>query len=155
MTTAPNADRFAPLSPARAARWKGFTTMPDGGHTFPGFIGMVFEEVRTDYARLRLPYRPELDQPAGMVHGGAVATLIDTAVVPAIGSVFDEPRILLTVDMHVQYLAPLVKEDAIAEAWIEKRGRSIVFCRVEVRTPTGTLAATGTLVYKVGPPRPA
>ena len=28
------------------------------------------EEIRQDYARLRLPYRPEYEQPAGVVHGG-------------------------------------------------------------------------------------
>jgi acyl-coenzyme A thioesterase PaaI-like protein len=31
-----------------------------------------------------------------------------------------------------------------------KRGRSTVFCRAEVRTAAGVLAAVGTLVYKVG-----
>jgi uncharacterized protein (TIGR00369 family) len=92
-------------------------------------------------------------QPAGVVHGGAIATLIDTAVVPAIASAFDGPRMLFTIDMHVQFLAPIQGEDAVAEAWVERRGRSIVFCRVEVRSAKGELSATGALVYKVGPPR--
>jgi uncharacterized protein (TIGR00369 family) len=111
--------------------------------------------VRIDYARMRLPFRPELNQPAGVVHGGAVATLIDTVVVPAVGSAYPERRIMLTVDMHVQYLDAIRGEDAVAEGWIEKRGRSLVFCRAEVRGASGVLAATGTLVYKVGPPAPA
>lgn len=149
----PNAARFPPLPPERAARWGQFNA--GDMVSFPHLVGLVFEEVRTDYARFRLPFRPELNQPVGVVHGGAIATLIDTAVVPAIGSAYDEPRALLTVDMHVLYLAPIVGEDAVAEAWIEKRGRSMVFCRVEVRTAGGTLAATGSLVYKVGAPRAA
>ena len=105
--------------------------------------------MRHDYARMRLPFRPELNQPAGVVHGGAIATLVDTAVVPAIASGYAERRPFFTVNMLVQYLEPIVTEDAIAEAWVEKRGRSTVFCRVEVRTPSGKLAATGALVYKV------
>jgi hypothetical protein len=48
-------------------------------------------------------------------------------------------------------------EDAIAEGWVEKRGRSLVFCRVEVRSASGVLASTASLVYKVSsrpmPPR--
>ena len=56
---------------------------------------------------------------------------------------------LFTIDMHVAYLAPIAGEDAIAEAWVEKRGRSIAFCRVEVRTASGELASTASLVYKV------
>jgi uncharacterized protein (TIGR00369 family) len=146
-----HADRFPPLPPERAARWSGF----DPRGFFPSLVGLVLEEVRTDYARFRLPFRPVLNQPAGVMHGGAIATLIDTAVVPAIGSAYDEPRLLLTIDMHVQYLAPIAGEDAIGEAWVEKRGRSMVFCRVEVRGASGTLASTGALVYKVGTPRGA
>jgi len=145
--TAPNAHRFAPLSLERAALWKGF---PDRGATiFPTYVGLVLEEVRRDYSRMRLPWRSELTQPAGVMHGGAMATLIDTAVVPAIGSAYDERRMLLTIDMHVTFLAAIENEDAVAEAWIEKRGRSTVFCRVEVRAASGVLASTASLVYKV------
>ena len=115
----------------------------------PRFVGLLVEEIRTDYARMRLPYRRELNQPHGVMHGGAIATLIDTAVVPAIGSAYEDARTLLTVDMHVTYLAAVAGEDAIAEAWVEKRGRSLVFCRVEVRSASGVLASTASLVYKV------
>jgi uncharacterized protein (TIGR00369 family) len=116
---------------------------------FPTFLGAVLEEVRTDYARMRLPYRPELRQPAGVVHGGVIATLADTVVVPAVGSAYDEARQLFTVDMQVRYLAPIVEEDAVAEGWVTQRGRSLVFCDAEVRSASGTLAASATLVYKV------
>jgi uncharacterized protein (TIGR00369 family) len=147
MSIALHAERFAPLPTPAAEAWKGFPgTDPV---YFPGFVGLVLEEVRQDYCRMRLPHRPELNQPAGVTHGGAVATLVDTAVVPAIASAYAERRPLFTINMLVQYLEPIVAEDAIAEAWVEKRGRSTVFCRVEVRTASGTLAATGSVVYKV------
>jgi len=103
---------------------------------------------------MRLPFRPELDQPAGVVHGGAIASLIDTVVVPAVGSAYAERRNMFTVNMQVQYLDAIRGEDAVAEAWVEKRGRSLVFCRVEVRTAADVLAATASLVYKVGPAMP-
>ncbi len=152
--SAPNADRFPPLPEERALLWRGFGRWETV--YFPRLVGIDLEEVRTDYARMRLPFRPELNQPAAVVHGGAIATLIDTVVVPAIGSAYEELRALFTIQMQVEYLDPIVGEDAIAEGWIEKRGRSTVFCRVEVRTPGGTLAATGTLIYKISSrPRPA
>ena len=50
------------------------------------------EEIRQDYARMRLAYRPEFRQPAGVIHGGVIASMIDTVVVPAVGSGYDEPR---------------------------------------------------------------
>jgi len=147
MSRAPNADRFEPLPAALAARWSGFGQWDDT--FFPKLVGLTLEDVRRDYARMRLPYRPELRQPAGVVHGGAIATLIDTVVVPAIGGVYEERRALLTLSMNVHYLDGLREEDAIAEGWVEQRGRSVVFCRVEVRALAGRVVATASLVYKV------
>ena len=145
-----HAERFPPLAPEIAARWAGFNQWDPP--LFPQTVGIVLEEVRTDYARMRLPFRAALNQPAGVMHGGAIATLIDTVVVPAIGSAYAESRPFVTIDMHVQYMEGIRGEDAVAEGFVEKRGRSTVFCRVEVRTASGVLAATGALVYKVGRP---
>jgi uncharacterized protein (TIGR00369 family) len=143
------ADRFAPLPDETLAQWASFGTWDDRVY-FPKVVGLVVEELRTDYARMRLPYRPELNQPAGVVHGGAIATLIDTVVVPAIGTGYDVRPRMLTVSMNVQYLGAVVEEDAIGEGWIEQRGRSMVFCRAEVRGgSSGKLCANATLVYKV------
>ena len=150
-TIAVHAARFAPLPPERAQAWQFFNSADNT--YFPAHVGMKLEDVRLDYARFRLPWSDVLRQPAGVMHGGAIATLIDTAVVPAIGSAYDAPRVLLTIDMHVQFLSAVRGEDAVAEAWVERRGRSIVFCRVEVRGASGELAATGSLAYKIGPPR--
>src|SRR3546814_16899093 len=60
---APHASRFAPLDdPELAARWAKF---PQGWDRpfFPKFMGLQLEEIRTDYARMRLPFRPEPEQP--------------------------------------------------------------------------------------------
>jgi len=146
--TAPHAHRFALLGPEAAARWSTFLRWPDATY-FPNVVGLEVDDIRLDYCRLRLPYRPELDQPAGVVHGGAIATLIDTVVVPAVGAAYDTRPIMLTITMNVQYLGAVRQQDAIAEGWVEQRGRSTVFCRAEVRGADGRLAATGTLVYAV------
>lgn len=148
-----HADRFPPLPPERADVWSNFGRWETV--YFPVLVGIGLEEVRADYARMRLAFRPELNQAAGIVHGGAVATLIDTAVVPAIGSAYTEMPTMFTVSMLVQYLDAVRGEDAIAEAWVERRGRSLVFTRVEVRTASDVLAATGALVYKISSARPA
>jgi uncharacterized protein (TIGR00369 family) len=145
-----HADRFAPLPPEKLEWWSGFVA--GDSVVFPTFVGLVVEELRTDYARMRLPYRPELNQPAGVMHGGAIATLLDTVVVPAIGTAYDDRQRMLTVSMNVQYLGALVEEDAIGEGWVEQRGRSIVFCRAEVTgASSGRVCANATLVYKVSP----
>ena len=142
------ADRFAPLPAEAAAVWSQF---PFWGQeaTYSRTLGFVVEELRQDYARLRLPARPEMNQPAGIMHGGAIASLIDTTVVPAVGWC-TEGRTMVTISMDVQYMSAVKDEDAVCEGWVEKRGRSICFCRAEVRgAVSGRLCAAATLVYKV------
>jgi acyl-coenzyme A thioesterase PaaI-like protein len=56
---------------------------------------------------------------------------------------------MFTIDIQLRFLAPIVDEDVVAEGWVVQRGRQIVFCNAEVSSGSGTLAATGTLVYKV------
>ena len=145
------AESFPPLPDDQAARWARFGTWER--RLFPNVVGLEVEEIRTDYCRMRLPYRSELDQPAGILHGGAIATLIDTVVVPAVGQAYDAGWLYATVSMDIQYLSAIAGQDAIAEGWIVKRGGSLVFCRAEVRAAEGREAATGTLVYTVKPPR--
>jgi uncharacterized protein (TIGR00369 family) len=142
-----HAHRFPPLPAERLAQWDRFLKWETP--LFPTFVGLVVEEMRTDYARLRLPYRPDLNQPAGVVHGGALATLIDTVVVPAIGTAYDERRVMLTLSMTIDYIGAVSQQDAIAEGWVNRRGSSIVFCAAEVRGEDGSLAASASLVYKV------
>jgi uncharacterized protein (TIGR00369 family) len=149
-----HADRFEPLDQETLDAWAPFLQWEDR-RFFPQEVGLVVEEIRTDYARMRLPYRPELNQPAGVVHGGAIATLIDTVVVPAIGQAYEIGRVYLTIGMNISYLGAVVQEDAIAEGWVEQRGRSIVFCGAEVRTASGKIAAQASLTYKVNKPQAA
>jgi uncharacterized protein (TIGR00369 family) len=145
-----HADRFPPLPPGAESRWRSFTEWRTV--LFPSFVGIEVEELRTDYARMRLPYRPELNQPAGFVHGGAIATLLDTVVIPAVRTGYEGRVRMLTVSMDIQYLGAVAEEDVVAEGWIEQRGRSIVFCRAEARAASSERAcAAATLVYKVSP----
>ena len=141
------AEQFPELAPERLERWSKFGRWDTVW--YPKFLGIEVEEVRQDYARMRLPYRPEFRQPAGVVHGGVVASVLDTVVVPAVGSAYDDVRRLFTIDMQVRFLAPVVEEDIVAEGWVVQRGRQIVYCDAEARTASGTVAATSTTVYKV------
>lgn len=122
---------------------------------FPQLVGIVVDDVRLDYCRMSMPFRPELEQPMGIVHGGAIATLLDVVVVPAIGGPLEPNAGFSTVDMHVQYLSALVGETAVAEGWVTKRGRSIVFCEAEITGATsGKTIARASLTYFLAPAKP-
>ena len=114
---------------------------------------MVTEELRRDYSRLRLPWKEMFLQRTGMMHGGVIAALVDTTVVPAIAAHYEGRTSMATVQLGVQYLRPVRERDLVAEAWVEHRGRSMVHCRAEVRSvgPGGEveLVALATLVFRV------
>ncbi len=143
------AELHEPLPAEIEGLWKDFFNGEQNAKFFPGLVGLALEEVRRDYGRMRLPYRPELNQPAGVVHGGAIATLIDTVVVPAVASPYPRVPIMLTVDMQIRYLGAARESDLVAEGWITKRGKSTVFCQAEVRDASGEVVAEGWHVYRV------
>jgi uncharacterized protein (TIGR00369 family) len=147
--SAPDPSSFAQLPPDLAKYWSGFGQW-EQPH-FPTVIGLQVEEIRRDYARMRVPWRSDLTQPAGVMHGGVIATLIDTVVVPAIGSGYDTMPQMLTLSINVAFLGAVRGEDAVGEGWITQRGNSVVFCDALVRTASGVAAAKGSLVYKVRP----
>jgi hypothetical protein len=54
-----------------------------------------------------------------------------------------------------KHIQRLVKEDAVAEGWVTKRGRSVVFCETEVTgPPSGKQIARGFMTYNVSTLRP-
>lgn len=142
------AEQYAELDETTHQRWKKFGRWDKV--LFPNLLGLTVEEVRVDYCRMRMAYRPELEQPAGLVHGGAIATLLDSVVVPAVGAAYGPDARFSTVDMHVQYISAVVKQDIVAEGWIVRRGRTTVFCESEaVNALTGKLVAKSVLTYNV------
>jgi uncharacterized protein (TIGR00369 family) len=151
----PRADAHAALDPDVLARWQRYGRGDDV--IFPQLLGLEIEDLRVDYCRMRMPFKPELLQAAGMVHGGAIASLLDTVVVPAVGSTLPRGAAYSTVDMHIQFMRPLAggdrAEDAVAEGWVTKRGRSTAFCESEAFGATsGTLLAKSVLTYSLAFP---
>lgn len=144
------ADDFAPLDAETADRWSSFPHW-EGRTYFVNIVGIGVEELRTDYARMTMPFREENLQAAGLMHGGAIATLIDTVVVPAIGTGLPKGSEWSTIELHVQFHRPLLS-DAVAEGWIVRRGRSVAFTRAEVVDAEGRLVASGTATYMVKTP---
>lgn len=151
LLTVPDPGGFDELPADRVAGWSRFGSW-DRAY-FPSLVGLELEEVRDGYTRMRLPYRPELEQPAGVVHGGALATLVDTVVVPAVGAHYEQVPIMLTLSMDLQFLGAVREEDAVAHGWVVRRGRSIVFCEAVVLTASGQPAVSASLVYRVSQPR--
>lgn len=119
---------------------------------FP-LLGYQIEEMSPDFCRLRLPFRPEFHQAGGVIHGGFIASLMDTAGVGAILSTMNQDTngggAGGSINMTVNFLAAARGVDLTAEARVARRGRSIVFVEAKVATPAGELIAQGMITYKI------
>lgn len=99
---------------------------------------------------VRMPFREDLlagdDEGGRYVHGGAIASLIDTAgdfaVIAAVG--YDVP----TIDLRVDYLRPAHGGALVATARTRKAGRSLAVADVEVTDEAGQIVAVGRGVFK-------
>lgn len=74
-------------------------------------LQLELESVDSGTATLALDVRKELTQNQGIVHGGAIASLIDTATAFAILSVIGSKDRVTTVDLTISYLRPVSSGD--------------------------------------------
>src|SRR6185503_7639299 len=86
-------------------------------------LGIELEKVTPGEATLTLAIRPELTQNHGVVHGGAIASLLDTATAFAILTLLEPEEQVTTVDLSISYLRPAVKGTLRATARVLRQGR--------------------------------
>jgi uncharacterized protein (TIGR00369 family) len=117
---------------------------------FAECLGVTIGDVAPDRAVLVLPYRPEHMNAAGVLNGGASASLLAMAGTLAAWTGVDldaEPQ-LGCVDLSMQYLAAATEEDVVAEARVLRRGRDLVFLDVALRSRAGNRICQGLLSYR-------
>jgi acyl-CoA thioesterase len=116
-------------------------------NTFPRLLGIELDYVESGRACLSVEVRDELLQLQNIMHGGAVATLIDTAVAFAIVGASQPGARFTTVEMKVNYLAPIRRGRVRAVAKLIRDGRRIVVADCDVLDSDNQLCAKGLLTY--------
>jgi len=119
---------------------------------YVGHLGIQLIDMQPDMAMLRLPFANSLITNGTTIHGGAIASLIDTAAMVAAWADDSVPENMrgTTVSMSITYLAPAEHEDIQATARVLRRGRSLVYLDVEVQSVSGKNIARGLITYKLG-----
>ena len=124
---------------------------------FPGHCGFRVADLRLGYAKLEVENRRELSNPAGIMHGGASFGLADTAVAASLITIYGPGNALLTIEMKINYLEPIVPGTVTAEAYVLRHSRRSAYAEVDVWS-AGKLAAranTTDMVKPLGEMRPA
>jgi len=120
---------------------------------FNRLCGFVVSRWDDHGVRMEVDDRDELTNGIGAMHGGVVATLVDTAANAAAITVdaFAPGTRVMTVSMTVNYTGP-ARDHLVADATCTARGRSLCSVGVDVRDANGAPVATGLVVVKVSPP---
>jgi acyl-CoA thioesterase len=114
---------------------------------FVELLDLKLESVEHGKAVMRMPFRPEVANGAGAIHGGAIVSLCDTVFYIALASIYGREQDTVTVALQCNFLAPAVPpHDLIAEATVLRAGRRICYGEVQVRSG-GKLVAHATLNF--------
>ena len=121
------------------------------GSPYGRLLGLVSEVIEADRVRVRLPYREVLTTIGDMVHGGAIASLVDVAATAACWAspTVDPTSRGTTIGFSINYLNAGRGQDLVATAEVIQRGKAIVVCQVSVRDGAGVEAARATVTYKL------
>lgn len=100
-------------------------------------------------SHLEAPVEQKHMQPYGMVHGGVCASIIDAACFWAAWTTVVGDAGLTTVELKVNYLAPISEGILIAEGKSIKTGRTLCLSEATVRNQKGAIIAHGTSTLMV------
>ncbi len=108
-------------------------------------VPLVVEQVDPANGRfvLRLPHSPSLGRQAdgAQVHGGPIASVIDTAGTFAVAAMVGHG--VPTMNLRIDYLRPAVQTDLIATAVVRRAGRTVAICDIDLHDDQGRLVAVG------------
>lgn len=104
-----------------------FRTVP-----FIRHLGMRLDSLKHGEVAISLAAGDTLKQYQGLVHGGAIASLCDTAATFAVLTQLPEDRDIVTIEFKVNFLAPLAKGRVTAHARTVRLGSRVAVAEVEV-----------------------
>ncbi len=113
-------------------------------------FGFQLEVAEPGRAVVLLRVRSKHRQVHGVVHGGILAALADTAAGVACYMLLPRGTHLATIEMKINYLEPVEKGTILAEARVLRKGRTTAVAECDVRDTAGLLVAKALLTFSIG-----
>ena len=114
-------------------------------------LSMEIRELQWGACLLEVKLGEKHLQPFGMVHGGAIASVVDAAAFWAVFPQVEKGRGLTTIEMKLNYLAPAQKGKLVAKGRCIRMGRTLALGETQVWNEEGTLVGHGTATIMVVP----
>ena len=118
---------------------------------YPRHLRMQLVSISVDQAMVKLKTEQCHLQPFGIVHGGVLATLIDTATFWSVFLRLPEDVGLVNIDLKLNYLKSVSSGVMTAEGRCIRAGRSINYAEASIKDKEGNLIAHGTSTLMVLP----
>jgi uncharacterized protein (TIGR00369 family) len=106
-----------------------------------GLIGASLKVVEPGQVEVALPYRDDLTQQKGFIHGGIIGMIADTACGYAAYSLMPADCSLVTVEYKINILAP-ARASLVARGEVVRAGRTLTVTRGEVYSEDGKHVAS-------------
>jgi uncharacterized protein (TIGR00369 family) len=116
---------------------------------YPKHMAMTLSHIEFDKADVAIELADYHLQPFGIVHGGVVATVIDTATFWSAFLRLPQDAGLVNVDLKLNYLQPAIKGRLTARGACMRHGRSISYAEAKVFDENENLIAHGTSTLMV------
>jgi uncharacterized protein (TIGR00369 family) len=110
-------------------------------------LGFEVEMVEKGRAILCVDARPDHKQLHGVVHGGILATLADTASAMAAYTAAPRGTAIATIELKINYLRPIPGGRIRAHAQVLRAGRNFIVAECEIFEEKGLLAAKALLTF--------
>jgi uncharacterized protein (TIGR00369 family) len=95
-------------------------------------LGIEPDDAADGQARLRFTASEEHLNPAGTLHGGVLATLVDSAMGLAVRSATSDDDVPATSQLTVTYLRPGTPGELTVTAQVRTRGEHLTVCDADV-----------------------
>lgn len=95
-------------------------------------IGATMPVIEAGYTEIHLPYRPEVTQQHGFIHGGVVGMIADSAAGYAASTLTAHETGVLTVEYKLNLVAPAQGQLLIAEGSVIRYGRTLIVTKADV-----------------------
>jgi uncharacterized protein (TIGR00369 family) len=116
-------------------------------------IGASLRSVEPGRVEIALPYRDDLTQQKGFIHGGILGMIADTACGYAAFSLMPAGGSLVTVEYKMNILTP-ARSSLVAQGHVIRPGRTLTVARAEVYAEDGKHVATMQQTLMALPDRP-
>ena len=117
-----------PKFKAQDQEFESHIRMSFGKQTFMSAIGADLSLVSPGEVEIVLPFRDDLLQQHGYLHGAVIAAVADSACGYAARSLMPPGTTVMTVEYKISFLAPAAGDEFVARGSVLRSGRRLSVC---------------------------